>query len=48
MLYKFEIKTSKSEGTIEKLKANGYEVTIVTPRRVDGKTETRISWENII
>ena len=37
-----------SNEAIEKLKANGYEVTIITPKRVDGKTETEISWENII
>ena len=37
-----------SNEAIEKLKANGYEVTIVTPKRIDGKTETKISWGNIL
>ena len=37
-----------SNEAIEKLKANGYEVTVIPPRGFGGKTETRISWENII
>ena len=46
--YRCAIDYAISNEAIEKLKTNGYEVTIVTPKRVDGKTETRISWENII
>ena len=37
-----------SNEAIEKLKANGYEVTVVAPKRVDKKAETIISWENTI
>ena len=32
-----------SNDAIEKLKANGYEVTVIPPRGFGGKTETRIS-----
>ena len=30
------------------LNTNGYEVTVIPSRGFGGKTETRISWENII
>ena len=46
--YRCAIDYAISNEAIEKLKANGYEVTIVAPKRAEGKTETRISWENII
>ena len=37
-----------SNEAIEKLKANGYEVTIIPPKRLREKTKTIISWENTI
>ena len=37
-----------SNDAIEKLKASGYDVITVTPKRGEGKTETIISWENTI
>ena len=46
--YRHTIDYAISNEAIEKLKANGYEVTIIPPRGFGGKTETRISWENII
>ena len=46
--YRHTIDYSISDEAIEKLKANGYEVIIIPPRGFGGKTETRISWENII
>ena len=46
--YRHTIDYTISNEAIEKLKANGYEVTVIPPRGFGGKTETRISWENII
>ena len=46
--YRHIIDYTISNEAIEKLKANGYEVTVIPPRGFGGKTETRISWENII
>ena len=46
--YRCAIDYAISNEAIEKLKANGYEVTIVTSKRAEGKTETEISWENIL
>ena len=46
--YRHIIHYTISNEAIEKLKANGYEVTVIPPRGFGGKTETRISWENII
>lgn len=46
--YRCIIDYAISNEAIEKLKANGYEVIIVTPKRVDGKTKTIISWEKAI
>lgn len=46
--YRYTIDYTISNEVIEKLKANGYEVIIIPPRGFGGKTEIRISWENII
>ena len=46
--YRHTIDYTISNEVIEKLKANGYEVRVISPRGFGGKTETRISWENII
>ena len=46
--YRCIIDYAISNEAFEKLKANDYEVTIVTPKRVDGKTKTIISWEKAI
>ena len=37
-----------SNEAIEKLKANGYEVTVTPPTGWEGRTKTIISWENTI
>ena len=37
-----------SNEAIEKLKANGYEVTVTPPAGWKGKTKTTISWEKIL
>ena len=37
-----------SNEAIKKLKANGYEVTVVPPKGLREKTKTIISWENTI
>ena len=37
-----------SNEAIEKLKANGYEVTVIPAQRLREKTKTIISWENTI
>ena len=37
-----------SNEAIEKLKANGYEVTVTPPAGWEGKTKTTISWEKAI
>ena len=37
-----------SNEAIEKLKANGYEVTVIPSQRLREKTKTIISWENTI
>ena len=54
--YRHTIDYRISNEAIERLKANGYEVTIITPREFGGnppkgfeeKTKTIISWENTI
>ena len=46
--YRCTIDYAISNEAIEKLKANGYEVTVVAPKRVDKKAETTISWEKAI
>ena len=46
--YRHTIDYIISNEAIEKLKANGYEVTVIPPRGFGGKTETRISWEKTI
>lgn len=37
-----------SNDAIEKLKASGYEVTVIPAQRLREKTKTIISWENTI
>ena len=46
--YRHTIDYTISNEAIEKLKANGYEVTLVPPKRLREKTKTIISWENTI
>ena len=54
--YRHTIDYTISDETIEKLKANGYEVTVIPPRGFGGnppkgfeeKAKTIISWENTI
>ena len=46
--YRHTIDYSISDKAIEKLKANGYEVTVIPPRGFGGKAETIISWEKAI
>ena len=46
--YRHTIDYTISNEAIEKLKANGYEVTVIPPRGFGGKTETIISWEKTI
>ena len=46
--YRCAIDYTISNDAIEKLKANGYEVITVTPKRGEGKTETKISWGKTI
>ena len=46
--YQHTIDYTISDEAIKKLKANGYEVTVVPPKRLREKTKTIISWENII
>ena len=46
--YCHTIDYSISDEAIEKLKANGYEVTIIPPKGLREKTKTIISWENTI
>ena len=46
--YRHTIDYSISDEAIEKLKANGYEVTVIPSQRLREKTKTIISWENTI
>ena len=46
--YRHIIDYTISNEAIEKLKANGYEVTLVPPKGLREKTKTIISWENTI
>ena len=46
--YRHTIDYTISNEAIEKLKANGYEVTLVPPKGLREKTKTIISWENTI
>ena len=46
--YRHTIDYTISNEAIEKLKANGYEVTVIPSQRLREKTKTIISWENTI
>ena len=46
--YRHTIDYAISNEAIEKLKANGYEVTVIPSQRLREKTKTIISWENTI
>ena len=46
--YRHTIDYTISNEAIEKLKANGYEVTLVPPKGLREKTKTIISWEKTI
>ena len=46
--YRHTIDYTISNEAIEKLKANGYEVTLVPPKGLREKTKTIISWEKAI
>ena len=46
--YQHTIDYTISDEAIKKLKANGYEVTVIPPQRLREKAKTIISWENII
>ena len=46
--YRHTIDYTISNEAIEKLKANGYEVTVIPAQRLREKTKTIISWENMI
>ena len=46
--YRHTIDYSISDEAIEKLKANGYEVTVIPAQRLREKAKTIISWENTI
>ena len=46
--YRHTIDYAISNEAIEKLRANGYEVTVIPPQRLREKTKTIISWENTI
>lgn len=46
--YRHTIDYIISDETIEKLKANGYEVTVIPAQRLREKTKTIISWEKIL
>lgn len=46
--YRHTIDYTISNGAIEKLKANGYEVTVAPPTGWEGRTKTIISWEKTI
>lgn len=46
--YRHTIDYTISDEAIEKLKANGYEVTVIPPQRLREKAKTIISWENTI
>ena len=46
--YRHTIDYTISNEEIEKLKANGYEVTVIPSQRLREKTKTIISWENTI
>lgn len=46
--YRHTIDYTISNEAIEKLKANGYEVTVIPSQRLREKTKIIISWENTI
>ena len=46
--YRHIIDYTISNEAIEKLKANGYEVTVIPAQRLREKAKTMISWENTI
>ena len=46
--YRHTIDYTISNEAIEKLKANGYEVTVTPPTGWEGRTKTIISWEKAI
>ena len=46
--YRHTIDYTISNEAIEKLRANGYEVTVIPPQRLREKTKIIISWENTI
>ena len=46
--YRHIIDYTISNEAIEKLKANGYEVTVTPPTGWEGRTKTIISWEKTI
>ena len=46
--YRHTIDYINSNEAIEKLKANGYEVTVIPSQRLREKTKTTISWEKAI
>ena len=46
--FRHSIDYTISDETIEKLKANGYEVTVIPAQRLREKAKTIISWENTI
>ena len=46
--YRHTIDYTISNEAIEKLKVNGYEVTVIPSQRLREKTKTIISWENTI
>ena len=46
--YRHTIDYNISNEAIEKLKANGYEVTVIPAQRLREKAKTIISWENTI
>ena len=46
--YRHTIDYTISDETIKKLKANGYEVTVIPAQKKKKKTKTIISWERMI
>ena len=46
--YRHTIDYTISDEAIERLKANGYEVTLIPSQRLREKTKTIISWEKAI